>query len=130
LFRAIEADGSAPALTLVMGPWSHGQWSRGGAEKLGDLNFASKTGEYFREQIEFPFFMHALKDQGDGKLPKAWMFETGKNEWRKFEAWPPTNAAAAPCILTPAANFPSRLRQAPEQFDEYTSDPAKPVPVT
>jgi uncharacterized protein len=130
LFRAIEADGSAPACTLVMGPWSHGQWSRGGAERLGNLNFGSKTGEYFREQIEFPFFMHNLKDEGDGKLPKAWLFETGKNEWRKFEAWPPKNAtrrslyldAGGKLTFTPPAH-------APEEFDEYTSDPAKPVPV-
>jgi hypothetical protein len=131
LFRAIEADGSAPALTLVMGPWSHGQWSRGGAEKLGNLSFASKTGDYFREQIEFPFFMHSLKDVGDGKLPKAWMFETGKNEWRKFEAWPPTNAARRSLYLEAGGKLSfSPHASSTEQFDEYTSDPAKPVPVT
>jgi len=131
LFRAIEADASAPALTLVMGPWSHGEWSRGGAEKLGNLSFASKTGDYFREQIEFPFFMHALKDAGDGKLPKAWMFETGKNEWRKFEAWPPKNAARRSLYLGAGGKLSfSPPAGSAEQFDEYTSDPVKPVPVT
>jgi hypothetical protein len=131
LFRAIEADGSAPALTLVMGPWSHGQWSRGGAEKLGNLSFATKTGEYFREQIEFPFFMHALKDAGNGKIPKAWMFETGKNEWRKFEVWPPKNAARRSLYLEASGKLSfSPPTGSAEEFDEYTSDPAKPVPVT
>jgi uncharacterized protein len=131
LFRAIEADGSAPAQTLVMGPWSHGQWGRGGGDKLGNLSFDSKTGEYFRDQIEFPFFMHALKDVGDGKLPKAWLFETGKNEWRQFEAWPPTNAARRSLYLDTGGKLSfSPPAGAAEQFDEYTSDPAKPVPVS
>jgi putative CocE/NonD family hydrolase len=131
LFRAIEADGSAPALTLVMGPWSHGQWSRGGAEKLGNLSFGSKTGEYFRDKIEFPFFMHALKDEGDGKLPKAWLFETGKNEWRQFEVWPPKNATRRSLYLEAGGKLSfTPPSGSAEEFDEYTSDPAKPVPVT
>ncbi len=92
LFHAIETNGNAPAVTLVMGPWSHGQWGRQSGDRLGNLDFASKTGEYFREQIEFPFFMQTLKNHGHESLPKAWMFETGKNEWRKFDAWPPKNA--------------------------------------
>ena len=130
LFRAMEADGSAPAVTLVMGPWSHGQWSRGGAEKLGDLDFGSKTGEYFRDKIEVPFFMHALKDEGDGKLPKAWMFETGKNEWRQFEAWPPKNAVRRSLYLGNGGTLSfSSASHGKEEFDEYISDPAKPVPV-
>ena len=130
LFRAIEADGSAPSCTLVMGPWSHGQWSRGGAEHLGNLNFGSKTGEYFREQIEVPFFMHALKDEGEGKLPKAWLFETGKNEWRKFDVWPPANAKRRSLYLDSGGKLSfTPPAQAVEEFDEYTSDPAKPVPV-
>jgi putative CocE/NonD family hydrolase len=113
-----------------MGPWSHGQWSRGGAEHLGNLNFGSKTGEYFREQIEVPFFMHALKDEGEGKLPKAWLFETGKNEWRKFDVWPPANAKRRSLYLDSGGKLSfTPPAQAVEEFDEYTSDPAKPVPV-
>jgi putative CocE/NonD family hydrolase len=113
-----------------MGPWSHGQWSRGGAERLGNLNFGSRTGEYFREQIEGPFFLHNLKDQGEGKLPKAWLFETGKNEWRKFEVWPPTNATRRSLYLDDGGKLTfTAPSHAAETFDEYTSDPAKPVPV-
>ena len=47
---------------LVMGPWSHGGWGRGPGRSLGNLDFAVKTGEVFREQIQFPFFMQHLKD--------------------------------------------------------------------
>jgi uncharacterized protein len=131
LFHAIEADGSAPALTLVMGPWSHGEWAREDGDKLGNLSFASKTGEYFREKIELPFFMQALKGDGHEKLPKAWLFETGKNEWRKFEAWPPTNAVRRSLYLEAGGKLSfSPPASTDEEFDEYTSDPAKPVPVT
>ena len=138
LFRAMELEGSAPALTLVMGPWSHGGWGGGEGERLGNLSFGSKTGEFFREQIEGPFFLRALKGQGaglksaqEGPLPRAWMFETGKNEWRRFEVWPPKGAT--PRLLYFQAggklSFSSPVNKK-EEFDEYVSDPAKPVPVT
>ncbi|HEX4119086.1 MAG TPA: CocE/NonD family hydrolase, partial [Verrucomicrobiae bacterium] len=128
LFRAIEADGSAPALTLVMGPWSHGQWSGQDGHKLGNLEFGSKTAEYFRDQIEYPFFMQALKDKGDTKLPKAWLFETGENKWRQFDAWPPANAARRSLFLMAGGKLGFSSSEG-EGFDEYTSDPSKPVPV-
>jgi putative CocE/NonD family hydrolase len=131
LFRAMEANGHAPGLTLVMGPWSHGQWGGASGDKLGNLNFEFKTGEYFREQIEFPFFMETLKGQGHEKFPKAWLFETGKNQWRKFEAWPPTNTVRHSLYLQPGGKLSfSAPARAAEAFDEYISDPAKPAPVT
>jgi hypothetical protein len=131
LFRAIEASGSAPAVTLVMGPWSHGQWGRQSGDQLGNLTFASRTGEYFREKIELPFFMQTLKDQGHKTLPKAWMFETGKNEWRKFQSWPPKNAVRRSLYLDAGGKLSfSPPASAAEEFDEYASDPSKPVPVT
>jgi uncharacterized protein len=131
LFHAIEASGGSPSVTLVMGPWSHGQWGRGSAEKLGHLNFGSKTGEYFRDQIEVPFFMQSLAGKNEAKLPKAWLFEFGANEWRKFESWPPKNAVRRSLYLGAGGKLSfSPPSAAAEQFDEYTSDPSKPVPVT
>jgi len=101
LFRAIEKNGAVSPETLVMGPWPHGGWSRGPGDKLGNLDFASKTGEYFRENIELPFFLDHLKGKGNGLKaksdatpPKAWLFETGTKQWRRFDAWPPKNATA------------------------------------
>jgi hypothetical protein len=130
LFRGIEAGGNAPGATLVMGPWSHGEWTGHTGEKLGNLNFGSKTAEYFREQIEFPFFMQTLKNERRKSLPKAWLFETGKNEWRKFEAWPPKNAARRSLFLQAGGKLSfSPPIETREEFDEYTSDPSKPVPV-
>jgi hypothetical protein len=130
LFHAIEQHGNAPSLTLVMGPWSHGQWG-GPAEKLGDLNFGAKTGDVFRDRMEVPFLMQTLKEKPAERLPKAWMFATGTNEWRRFDGWPPSNAVHRALYLQPGGKL--AFGPAPEpadQFDEYTSDPAKPVPVT
>jgi len=135
LFRAIEKDGPKAANTLVMGPWCHGCWSRGDGETLGDLNFASNTGEFFRERIELPFFIQNLKGKGDGlktlpdnEIPKAWLFETGTNQWLRFAEWPPKNAATKSLYLgaNGALSFTDSSAQA---HDEYVSDPAKPVPV-
>ncbi len=56
---------------LVMGPWNHGGFARGDGDRLGNVNFGSKTAAYYREHIEFPFFLYYLKGRGDGKFPKA-----------------------------------------------------------
>jgi putative CocE/NonD family hydrolase len=110
-----------------MGPWNHGGFARGDGDQLGNINFGSNTSQYYREHIELPFFLYHLKGRGDGKFPKAWMFQTGENQWRKFDAWPP--AAATPTAIYLAAHG-SLAWQQPAQagFDEYVSDPNRPVP--
>ncbi len=135
LFRAIEKDGPKAPNTLIMGPWCHGCWSRGDGNTLGDLNFASNTGEFFREHIELPFFIQNLKGKGEGlktapdnEIPKAWVFETGTNEWRRFAVWPPKNAMQKSLYLTANGGL-SFTEPTAQAFDEYTSDPAKPVPI-
>ncbi len=135
LFRAVEKDGARAPNTLIMGPWLHGGWSRGEGRTLGDLNFASKTAEFFREQIELPFFVQNLKGKGDGlkkgpdnSIPKAWLFETGTNEWRRFASWPPSNASLRSLHLGVGGKL-SFTGGGAAGFDEYVSDPDKPVPV-
>ncbi len=135
LFRSAEENGPKAGNTLVMGPWSHGGWSRGTGHTLGDLNFASSTGEYFREHIELPFFVQNLKSKGEGlktapdnQIPKAWLFETGTNQWRRFAAWPPMNSVARTLHLSAGGKLSFTGDSAPG-FDEYVSDPDKPVPV-
>jgi putative CocE/NonD family hydrolase len=112
---------------LVMGPWNHGGFSRGDGDRLGNVNFGSKTGVYYREKIELPFFLYYLKGRGDGKFPKAYVFQTGMNQWRKFDAWPPAGAKSTTVYLAAKGKL---AWQQPEQaaFDEYLSDPNKPVP--
>jgi putative CocE/NonD family hydrolase len=135
LFRAVKATGPQAADTLVMGPWPHGGWSYGDGDTLGNLNFASKTGEFFRERIEFPFFMQNLKNKGDGlkasadsKVPEAYVFETGTNQWTRFDTWPPASAIEKTLYLDAGGKL-SWQAPAAAGFEEYVSDPDKPVPV-
>jgi putative CocE/NonD family hydrolase len=122
-----------PANTLVMGPWYHGGWSRDDGDRLGDVKFNSKTSAYYREQIELPFFEFHLKGKGNWKAPEAWVFETGTNVWRKYDAWPPKNTEEKILYLEAGGKL-TRSRQVDLEpgssggFDEFVSDPNKPVP--
>jgi putative CocE/NonD family hydrolase len=128
-YRAVETLNPKTINTLVMGPWCHGCWSRGDGDKLGNLNFGVKTSAIFREQIQFPFFMRHLKDK-PFDIAEAWMFITGLNEWRRLDEWPPKNLQP----LTFYLRDKGRLNNQPPTedgqsgFDEYISDPNKPVP--
>jgi len=135
IYKNCEANSPPPNNHLVMGPWDHGGWSRPGGDHLGDVPFNAKTADYYREQIEFPFFEFHLKGKGENKYPKAWVFETGTNVWRKHDAWPPKNAKPTEFFLNYSGGL--TLTNKPDStsnvvdlvgYDEYISDPAKPVP--
>ncbi len=113
---------------IVMGPWSHGMWA-GPQTKLGGFSFGSDTGSYFREQIEYPFFKKYLLGEGDPKLAKATMFETGSNGWRKFESWPPKSVRPYTLYMDADAKL-SSAKPSRAGKTSYVSDPAKPVPYT
>ncbi len=138
LFRALTADRPSGPVTLVMGPWTHGGWTDKGSDRVGNVSFGSPTGDYFREHIELPFFLYYLKGQGDGPkspkdghVPKAWIFETGTNEWRCYDVWPPKEVREKSLYLGPDGKLSFEpAAGADGDFDEYLSDPAKPVPVT
>lgn len=125
-YRTIRAESPSTTNHLVMGPWTHGSWARDTGRTVGNLDFGQDTSAWYREHVEFPFFMQHLKDKGRGVAPVT-MYETGTNRWRTFDAWPPSTAQrtmylAAGGLLTPAA--PAEA----EAFDEYLSDPNRPVP--
>ena len=128
--ESIERQSTATSNRIALGPWSHGQWSRGPGDALGELRFGSETSRYFRDSIEFPFFKHYVEGGEDLALSAATAFETGSNRWRTFDSWPPS--AATPRLLYLHSNGTLSL-EAPSvsegsAFDQYVSDPAKPVP--
>jgi hypothetical protein len=126
-FEFMEKNSPPPVNMLVMGPWTHGGFARGDGEQVGNVHFGVKTGVYFRERIEFPFFLYHLKGKGDGQFPKAWVFETGANQWRRFDAWPPKMAEPKTLFLDARGRL-SWQQPETQSFAEYISDPAKPVP--
>ena len=123
----MEKNGPPAVDMLVMGPWNHGGFARGDGDRLGNVNFGSKTGVYYREKIELPFFLYWLKGRGDGKFPRAYVFQTGMNQWRKFDVWPPASAKTSTVYLDAKGKL-AWQQPAQAAFDEYVSDPNKPVP--
>lgn len=132
IYRAIEKQNPGIHNTLVLGPWFHGTWSAGSGNTLGDIKFGSSTSEYYREQIEYPFFNGLLKGTGDFKQPEAQVFTTGSNQWAAYDAWPPANTVLKSLYLAEgkALNWsaaPDRPTK-PSSYDSYVSDPSNPVP--
>jgi putative CocE/NonD family hydrolase len=129
-YRAIEAQNPGARNSLVMGPWRHGGWY-GAGDRLGDTEFGFPTGPGFVDLL-LAFFKHHLKGGPAPGLPEALVFETGANRWRSFPAWPPREVRDAALYLREGGGL---AREAPPAggepaFDEFPSDPARPVPYT
>jgi putative CocE/NonD family hydrolase len=127
-FHAIDQFNPGAVNTLVVGPWTHGGWSIWDGDRLGDVTFGSKTGVFFRSQIQFPFFEYYLKGRNGGPLPKAYVFETGSNVWKKYDAWPPKSAATKMLYFHEGGKLSFDAPSGKTGVDEYVSDPAHPVP--
>jgi putative CocE/NonD family hydrolase len=128
-FHAIDKNNTGIFNALVVGPWVHGGWYRYEGNHLGRVDFSVNTGDFYRKNILFPFFEQYLKGNGDAKLPKAYVFETGSNVWRRYSEWPPKQAEAKTLYFhgNGGLSFDRPEAESPA-FDEYISDPAKPVP--
>ena len=133
MYRALKEKNPANKTTLVVGPWLHGGWARGDGDTLGHIAFGSKTAEYYRTTIELPFFNFYLKDKGRLNLADAVVFETGRNRWHSDPQWPPSGSRKRNLYLHERGSLSFAEpadRSASGGFDEYLSDPAKPVPYT
>ena len=129
MYRTLERSDSGGRNFLVMGPWSHGSWSRPGGDSLGPVRLGGTSADYFRERIQRPWFAHYLHGTGDDRFPEAQVFETGANEWRRFDAWPPKEARPRRLYLRENGRLafdPPPMHAT--AFDEFVSDPAHPVP--
>ncbi len=130
LYQAAEKQSPGATNQIVMGPWIHGGWARNDGSRLGDVRFYSNTSKFYQENIEFPFFMKHLKgDEKAPALPEAYMFETGRNEWHALDAWPPKQAKAKTFYFSPkGALSEAKPDGGADAYDEYPSDPNRPVP--
>jgi putative CocE/NonD family hydrolase len=127
-FHAIDEFNPGAVNTLVVGPWTHGGWALWDGDRLGDVDFGSKTGVFFRAQIQFPFFEYYLKGGNGGPLPKAYVFETGSNVWKKYDAWPPKTAVTKTLYFRAGGGLSFEPPTEKSGVDQYVSDPAHPVP--
>lgn len=129
VFQNVGKQSASSTNLLVMGPWRHGQWARDDGDHLGYIKFDAKTSKDYAKNIETPFFEYYLKGKGDGKFAKARVFETGTNQWRQFDAWPPAAAKARSLYLNANGKLTWQAPAAAAGADEFPSDPSKPVPV-
>jgi len=135
VYRAIKpTDTGNDKVFLVLGPWHHGQEIED-AGTLGALKFTSDTGSYFRRTILRPFLDQYLKEGAPkADISPVSAYETGTNTWRRLPAWPA--GCASGCSVQPSPLYlKAGLKldfAAPKtgdaDYDEYVSDPAKPVP--
>jgi putative CocE/NonD family hydrolase len=128
-YQAVRKNNPGIFDGLVIGPWSHGGWAGFEGQRFGRVTFSAKTGEYYRTHIIFPFFEQHLKGKADAKLQEATVFETGTNVWRQYAGWPPANAEKRTLYFHANGKLSFAAPAENEQtFDEYVSDPRKPVP--
>ena len=139
LYRTLERADSAGRNFLIMGPWSHGSWARLGGDSLGPISFGEKTADYFRASIQRPWFAYYLHGRGDGRFPEAVVFESGSNQWRRLDTWPPKTAIERRLYLrensrlsfdAPRLSTTKSARDSmrTKDYDAFVSDPAHPVP--
>lgn len=132
-YQHIERQNPGIFNVLVIGPWDHGGWSRGTGEWLGTAHFGQKTSEWYRGNLEFPFFQRFLKDQGSAdKLREVNLFDTGANRWMEFSSYQPERTTESRLYLTAGGGltFDEKAAAAKPDKIEYVSDPMKPVPYT
>jgi hypothetical protein len=143
VYKALKPKDKDNKVFLVLGPWHHGQ-EIDEASSLGAIKFNSDTGLYFREQILKPFLDQYLKGVPTKKVAPVSAFETGTNTWRSYNSWPPSDNSQCqtPCVpkATPlyltsglklsfdASHSDSSNEKNGSAYEEYVSDPAKPVP--
>ena len=149
IYETWEKQDTDRKSTLVVGPWNHGGWSNGAGDRLGPIKFDAPTAWQYREKIQVPFFAYYLKDRpvnldkqflgglsreklASGDFPEVISFRTGANAWESYDQWPPRGASTRKLFLQEGGRLAFAVPPAAQGekvgFDEYVSDPAKPVP--
>jgi uncharacterized protein len=113
---------------IVIGPWNHGGWAGGLGNKLGNINFDSATAQTFREKIQARWFAYYLKGKGDGNFAEAITFQTGSNQWKTYNSWPPKEAVKKNLYFHADGKLSFDKPTEATAFSSYISDPAHPVP--
>ena len=128
IYATLERTDTEHLNFFVAGPWNHGGWFDDSGRKLGDVDWGSDISQYFYDNIYAPFFAHYLHDKPLTQ-PEAITFQTGSNQWMRYDKWPPTQGITEKKLYLHANG---KLSFDPptdaDAFDTYISDPANPVP--
>ena len=130
-YKAIEQNGSDHYNTLVFGPWDHGKWAKETIENsVGNYYFGDSISLRFQKKIETTFFNHFLKGKGDKNsgLPEAYVFDSGKKEWKSYNSWPPKNIKIEKFFLNKEQNLAKKHLGKLINKIQFISDIKHPVP--
>ncbi|WP_041735096.1 CocE/NonD family hydrolase [Dyadobacter fermentans] len=129
-YAAIEKQSPGNNNRLVMGPWTHGGWAAPAWKGFARYQFGADVNKYYQEEIETKFFNHYLKGKGTFEQPEVTVFETGSNEWKHYDVWPPANSKPTPYYFGPNGKLAVEKPTPSTSLTNYESDPANPVPYT
>lgn len=128
-YKNIEKHGKGNYNTMVFGPWDHGGWARTKPQNIvGNYYFGDSISLFFQEKIETKFFNHFLKGSGDKNsgLPEAYVFDSGKKEWKTYHNWPPKNVAKKTMYLSDNQELTASKKAT--KGIKFISDVKRPVP--
>jgi uncharacterized protein len=131
IFEALDKHDTRHWNFLVAGPWNHGGWAEGAGRSLGRIDFGSDTSEYFRQEVQAPWFAYWLKSEGKLPFSKALTFQSGSNKWVAYSEWPPVKGITEKNLYLHSGrrlSFEPPARTGSNAYDTYISDPANPVP--
>jgi len=131
IYETLEPHDQKRINFFVAGPWNHGGWARSDGGSLGKIKFDSDTSRHYREKIEAPWFAYWLKAEGKLGIAEAITFQTGSNEWKSYDEWPPRNITTDRKLYFRAdgkLSFDPPTETDARAFDSFVSDPANPVP--
>jgi uncharacterized protein len=129
IYKKIETSSPAAQNTIVMGPWTHGDWAfEGGAQIVNHIYYGDSISTFYQREIERKFFNSILKDNVSPGLPEAYMYDCGLKTWNKFDQWPPKGIPPIKLYFGEHGKLSVNQPLKPDAAFEYVSDPAKPVP--
>lgn len=130
-YKTIETYNPENYNTMVFGPWSHGDWARTNIKNaVGNYYFGDSISDFYQKNIETAFFEHFLKNDGDHNsgLPEAFVFDTGKKSWKKYDTWPPSNTVKKGFYLNSGQKL--SMNKGVGSRTSFVSDLKRPVPYT
>jgi uncharacterized protein len=111
---------------LVLAPWKHGYWGSS-SRHLGNVNYTQPVGKQFRANIEAKFFAYYLKDEPGFDVKDTVSFQTGSNQWKYYDHFPPAESRPVNLYLADGGALQWSAASTASAAS-YVSDPAHPVP--
>lgn len=130
IYESIEQKNIKNDTHLIMGPWSHGGWSRSNGSSFGDFSLGENTSETYNQKYLTPFFNYYLKGEGHPFNDEVVTFRTGVNSWQTYKSWPPVNTEKKSLFINGKNLSWEKPTNKENSYCEFISDPSRPVPYT